>query len=221
MGISEKEEGYHKINATKFEKPAHKVKIDSYILGATEVPQWLWTAVMGNNPSEFKGDLHPVENVSWRDCQKFIRQLTKIIGVQFSLPTEAQWEYAAKGGNKSNGYVYSGSDDINDVAWWGFKWGNPDNAKEGTYEIGIKKPNELGLYDMSGNVFEWVKDNLGYYDDQPKINPIGNIDGKKITRGGSWSYFNEGCLVSSRFQDDIDTRASLIGFRIAINQTDF
>ena len=222
MGFSEKEEKFLKINSPQFEQPPHEVTISTFMIGATEVPQWLWVEVMGNNPSEFKGDCLPVENVSWEDCQVFLKRLKKITGMNFSLPTEAQWEYAAKGGIKSKGYVYSGSDLIDDVAWWGYKNGNKNNNIKGTYRIATKGPNELGLYDMSGNVFEWVRDNLGNYTSGAETNPIGNTTGtKKIQRGGSWSYIGDGCLVSSRMQADKREKLSLVGFRLALDNLDF
>ena len=167
-------------------KPVHSVTLSDYYIGETEVTQSLWEVVMGNNPSLFKEDskifLHnrPVENVSWEDCQRFITKLNKLTGKDFRLPTEAEWEYAARGGNKSKGYKYSGSDSISDVAWYR---GNTIT----TNWVKLKRPNELGLYDMSGNVWEWCQDWYGSYGQSPQYNPKGPKIGKfRILRGGCY-----------------------------------
>ena len=139
------------------ESPVHSVTLSSYYMGETEVTQALWKAVMGNNPSRFKGDNLPVENVSWNDCQEFIRKLKQKTGKNFRLPTEAEWEYAARGGKKSNGYKYSGSNNIGSVAWY------DDNSSNQIHAVKGKRLNELGLYDMSGNVWEWCSDWYGQY----------------------------------------------------------
>ena len=131
------------------EKPVHSVTLSDYYIGQTEVTQELWQAVMGSNPSDFKGAKNPVNNVSWNDCQEFIIKLNRLTGGRFRLPTEAEWEYAARGGNKSRGYIFSGSDYLGSVAWY------EDNSGDEVHPIGSKSANELGLYDMSGNVFEW------------------------------------------------------------------
>jgi formylglycine-generating enzyme required for sulfatase activity len=142
-------------DAEEDEKPAHSVTLSSYWIGQTEVTKALWNAVMGTNPSLSKGDELPVENVSWKDCQKFIKKLNQLTGETFRLPTEAEWEYAARGGNKSKGYKYSGSNDLGTVAW------SSNNSLPKTHPVATKQPNELGIYDMSGNVYEWCND---YYD---------------------------------------------------------
>ena len=158
--------GANDSNVPSDQKPAHKVTLSDYFIGQTEVTQELWTAIMGSNPSGFKGKNLPVENVTWNACHDFINRLNKLLhdsdqlakGRNFSLPSEAQWEYAARGGNKSQGYKYAGSNDIDAVAW---TRGNTDR----THPVTSKMPNELGLYDMSGNVWEWVED---YYAPYPR-----------------------------------------------------
>ena len=131
------------------EKPSHQVTVSDFCLGETEVTQALWESVMGSNPSYYIGDDRPVEHVSWNDCQEFISKLNQMTGRTFCLPTEAQWEYAARGGNKNRGYKYAGSNIIGDVAWY-----TTNTNDEGTKPVKTKSPNELGLYDMSGNVWE-------------------------------------------------------------------
>ena len=154
------------------EKPTHRVTLtNDYYIGKYEVTQTLWQAVMGNNPSEFKGDNLPVEKVSWKDCQDFISKLNRITGKTFRLPTEAEWEYAARGGNKSRGYQYSGSNNLSDVAWY------MDNSGDKTHAVGTKQPNELGIYDMSGNVWEWCQDWYGKYSSSSQVNPTGANSG--------------------------------------------
>jgi len=134
------------------EEPVHSVTLSDYHIGQTQVTQELWEAVMGNNPSKFKGNKQrPVENVSWYDCQKFIGELNRLTGKDFRLPTEAEWEFAARGENKSKGYKYSGSNNAGAVAWY-------DSNSSKPHSVAQKRPNELGLYDMSGNVFEWCFD---------------------------------------------------------------
>lgn len=140
------------------ERPLRVVQLSDYYIGQTEVTQELWEAVMGSQPSGFSGSKKPVECVSWDDCKVFIQRLNAITGQQFRLPTEAEWEFAARGGNKNNGYKYAGSNDINEVAWWTGNYGTPS-----THPVAQMRPNELGLYDMSGNVFEWCNDWYGTY----------------------------------------------------------
>jgi len=142
MGATSEQES----DAFDWEKPAHRVTLSDFYIGKYEVTQAQWKAVMGSNPSYFKGDNLPVERVSWGDCQEFIRKLNERTGLTFRLPTEAEWDYAARGGNRSRGYKYSGSDDPDEVAWY---W---DNSGIKTHPVGQKRANELGLYDMSGNV---------------------------------------------------------------------
>lgn len=194
------------------EKPEHSVKVDNYYIGKYEVSQELWKAVMGNNPSYFKGDDLPVENVSWDDVQIFIRKLNLITGKNYRLPTEAEWEFAARGGNKSRGYKYSGSNIIGRVAWYDV---NSDNK---THEVGTKSPNELGIYDMSGNVLEWCQDwyDNNYYNNSPEVNPKGPSKGSvQVRRGGCWNYYARLCRVSNRRHITPGDGGNYLGFRLA------
>ena len=193
------------------EKPVHSVMVSSFYMGETEVTQALWKAVMGSNPSNFKGDNLPVEYVSWNDCQKFIRKLNGLTGKNFRLPTEAEWEYAARGGKKSNGYKYAGSNTIDGVAW------HDGNSGSKTHPVKTKSPNELGLYDMSGNVWEWCGDWYGSYSSGFQTNPTGPSSGlNRVLRGGSW-YINAGdCRVSSRDGFDPDYGLNYFGFRLVL-----
>ena len=174
------------------EKPAHQVTLtNNYYMGKTEVTQALWKAVMGNNPSNFKSDDKPVECVSWNDCQTFISKLNAATGKSFRLPTEAEWEFAARGGNKSRHYKYSGSNNINDVAW------HTANSGNATHAVATKQPNELGLYDMSGNVWEWCQDWYGGYSSTAQTNPTGAYSGSyRVHRGGSWYNIARNCRSS-------------------------
>ena len=166
------------------EKPVHSVTLSDYYIGQTEVTQELWQAVMGSNPSYFTGNnQRPVGNVSWNDCQEFIRKLNSLTGKNFRLPTEAEWEYAARGGKHSKNYVYkySGSNNPDEVAWYGSNSGNT------THPVKTKKANKLGIYDMSGNVWEWCNDWYGSYQSYSQTNPTGPLKGKyRVLRGGSW-----------------------------------
>lgn len=174
-------------------RPVHSVTLSSYYMGETEVTQELWQAVMGSNPSYFIGSQRPVEQVSWNDCQEFIEKLNTLTGEKFRLPTEAEWEYAARGGNKSKGYEYAGSDNVGDVAWY------TDNSKSSTHEVKGKLPNELGLYDMSGNVWEWCSDWYGAYSSGAQVDPAGPASGStRVRRGGSWSSDAAYCRVFYR-----------------------
>ena len=175
------------------EKPVHQVTLSPYYIGETEVTQDLWETVMGSNPSTFKGSNRPVEQVSWNDCQKFLQKLYQNTGREFRLPTEAEWEFAARGGNKSKGYKYSGSNNIDDVAWY------KDNSDDQTHDVKTKHANELGLYDMSGNVMEWCQDWKGEYCSGIQQNPSGPSSGSyRVTRGGSLDYSVWECRVSAR-----------------------
>ena len=180
-------------DAYDWEKPVHSVTLSDYYIGKCEVTQELWEAVMGSNPSNFRGAQNPVESVSWNDCQNFIKKLNSLTGRTFRLPTEAEWEYAARGGNKSSHYKYSGSDNIHDVAWY------DDNSGAKTRPVGTKSPNELGIYDMSGNVYEWCSDWYGGYSAGAQTNPQGPSSGSRcVLRGGSWNRSARFCRVSNR-----------------------
>ena len=196
------------------EKPDHRVTLTkNYDIGKYEVTQALWQVVMGNNPSRFKGDDLPVERVSWKRCQDFISKLNSLTGKRFRLPTEAEWEYAARGGNKSRGYRYSGSNTLDDVAWYG------DNSGSKTHAVGTKQPNELGIYDMSGNVSEWCQDWRGSYSSSPQTNPTGAVSGSyRVDRGGSWLYSAWFSRSSSRGGRTPGGRDGDLGLRLVLSE---
>ncbi len=192
--------------------PVHSVTLSDYYIGQTEVTQELWEVVMGSNPSYFEGDNQcPVENVSWNDCQEFIEKLNRLTGKNFRLPTEAEWEYAARGGNKSKGYKYSGSNDADAVAWY------EKNSGSKTHPVETKQSNELGLYDMSGNVWEWCQDRYGKYSSHSQSNPKGaNTGSVRVLRGGSWISSERGVRVSNRDYDAPGSRNVDGGLRLAL-----
>jgi len=195
------------------EKPVHSVTLSDYYIGKYEVTQEEWQVVMGNNPSYFKGDRLPVERVSWNDCQTFIRKLNALTGLTFRLPTEAEWEYAARGGAKSGGYKYSGGDNIDEVAWYG------ENYSTGsTHPVGTKRPNALGLYDMSGNVWEWCGDWYGSYSSDAQTDPVGpSMGSRRVLRGGSWGRYAAYCRVSSWISNFNSARRDFsYGFRLVL-----
>jgi len=195
-----------------YEKPSHSVTLDDFYLSLTEVTQAQWEAVMGNNPSKFKNcPTCPVEQVSWNDVQKFLGKLNALSsGAKYRLPTEAEWEYAARGGAKSKGYLYAGSNDPKEVAWY------VDNSGSKTHPVGQKTKNELGLYDMSGNLYEWCSDWFGNYPAAAQNNPAGPKSGSvRVRRGGSWRFLPRVCRVELRSGEAPGYRASSIGFRLA------
>ncbi len=197
--------------ASDDERPAHKVTLSSYSIGETAVTQALWEAVMGNNPSHFKGADRPVERVSWKDCQEFIRKLNEKTNRKFRLPTEAEWEFAARGGNKSKGFKYAGSNNIVSVAWYD---GNSGNE---THPVAQKQPNELGLFDMSGNVYEWCQDWYGEYSNNSQTNPTGPEGGNyRMRRGGSWYNRAGFCRTSFRNYSTPSYRDDFLGLRLAL-----
>lgn len=207
------------------EKPAHKVTLtNDYYIGQTEVTQALWQAVMGNNPSSINEGNYgtnlqrPVEYVTWNDCQTFISKLNELTGKTFRLPTEAEWEYAARGGNKSQGYEYAGSNTIDDVAWY-LTSQQSGTTGSGTQTVATKAPNELGLYDMSGNVYEWCQDwySSSYYSSTPSVNPTGpNSGSDRVVRGGSWYYGARYCRVSRRYHKMEREANNILGLRLAL-----
>lgn len=195
------------------EKPQHEVKLSNYYIGETEVTQELWETVMGSNPSGVKGSKLPVENVSWNDCQTFIGKLNAQTGKTFRLPTEAEWEYAARGGKKSKGYTYSGSNTIAEVAWYG------NNSNKETHDVALKTPNELGIYDMSGNVGEWCQDWYGatYYENSSTTAPQGPASGThRVLRGGSWFLSARYCRVALRNGSNPDSGYGSYGLRLVL-----
>ncbi|MDE6439583.1 MAG: SUMF1/EgtB/PvdO family nonheme iron enzyme [Bacteroidales bacterium] len=210
-------------DAYDFEKPVHSVTLDGFYIGAFEVTQAQWAAVMGTTieqqrekawgeyaPLCGEGDKYPMYYVSWEEAQSFCEKLSQKTGKTYRLPTEAEWEYAARGGNKSDGTKYAGSNTIDDVAWFGY-------YDETTHPVGQKKPNGLGIYDMSGNVWEWCQDwwDSEYYSSSPSVNPQGPSSGSgRVVRGGSWFNGAQGCRVSNRYICTPDYRSSNLGFRV-------
>lgn len=195
------------------EKPVHQVTLSDYYIGQTEVTQALWKAVMSSNPSNFKGDNLPVVFVSWYDCQEFISKLNEITGKNFSLPTEAQWEFAARGGNYSKGYKYSGSNDPNDVAWY------DGNSDDWVHPVGTKEANELGIYDMSGNVYEWCSDWYGPYSSAAVTDPAGPSSGSdRVWRGSA--FVDEitycGCTLRGSNTPSFTYSVYPVGLRLAL-----
>ena len=200
------------VDAYGWEKPAHQVTLtNGYYMGKTEVTQALWTAVMGDNPSFRVGNNLPVEQVSWNDCQTFLSKLNAATGENFRLPTEAEWEFAARGGNSSKHFLYSGSDNIDDVAWYN------DNSGIETHEVATRQPNELGIYDMTGNVWEWCQDWYADYSGDAQTNPAGPASGEsRVHRGGSWGFIASGCRISTRLESAPDNNLAYIGLRLVL-----
>ena len=193
------------------EKPVHSVTLSPYYIGQTEVTQELWEAVMGTNPSYFKGSKRPVEHVSWNDCQDFVNELSRLTGERFHLPTEAQWEFAARGGVKSTGCNYAGSNAIATVAWY------TDNSGSETHTVATKSPNELGIYDMSGNVWEWCQDWKGSYSSSAQTNPVGPSSGSnRVFRGGGWGNSAAFCRPANRSGDTPSYAGDRLGLRLAL-----
>ena len=199
------------------EKPAHSVTLSGFKIAKYEVTQEQWRTVVGSDPPKlgFKGcDPCPVESVNWNDTQDFIKKLNSLTGKRFRLPSEAEWEYAARGGKSNNYYQYAGSNTLDNVGWYG------KNSDYQTHLVGQKRPNELGLYDMNGNVWEWCSDRYDkdYYSNSPINNPKGGSSGlsRRVLRGGSWLYDARFCRVAGRNADNSDTRSKNNGFRLAL-----
>ena len=208
-------------DVSRDEKPVHSVTLSGYYIGKTEVTQELWQAVMGTTLTDFAsqlgvctygvGDDYPMYFISWDDCKEFIGMLNEITQMNFRLPTEAEWEFACRGGNNSRGYKYSGSNYIDNVAWY---WGNSD---EEAHPVATKSPNELGIYDMTGNVWEWCADWYGDYSSGAQTNPKGPYDGsRRVRRGGGWYVIARNCRSSDRYSDDPTDRKRYLGLRLAL-----
>lgn len=198
----------------KIELPAHEVLLtEDYYIGKYEVTQALWNVVMDSKYSTNDGDLLPKNYVSWNDCQEFIEKLNKITGLKFRLPTEAEWEYAARGGKKSKRYLYSGSNNVLDVAWYD---GNSSNKR---HPVGTKQANELGIFDMGGNVSEWCQDLWGQYQNDSQINPLGSSAGTKhVLRGGNYFFDIRICYLSYRMFAESNYKNAFNGFRLALSE---
>ena len=195
-------------DAENDEYPSHNVSLNDYYIGKFEVTQALWNAVMEKG----LGSNNPIDNVNWDDCQAFIHKINKMTGLHFRLPTEAEWEYAARGGNKSKGYKYCGSNNIKDVCWY------VTNSSNKSQAVGCRLPNELGIYDMSGNVYEWCQDYYGKYVDDEQTNPAGPVQGSdRVRRGGSWFNVANDCRVSYRSSLAPTIRSSNSGFRLVLD----
>ena len=218
MGATAEQRG-----ADSDEKPAHRVTLSDYYIGQTEVTQALWKAVTGYSPtsdgeswdSDYGlGDNYPAYNISYNDVQSFITKLNSLTGRTFRMPTEAEWEYAARGGSKSKGYLYSGSDTIDDVAWY------DDNSGVKSHPVAQKAANELGLYDMSGNVWEWCSDWYGSYSSSAQTNPTGPSTGSgRVIRGGFWLNDATICRVAVRSGPAPSDRGNYYGVRLAFSSS--
>ena len=195
--------------------PVHQVTLSNFKIGKYPVTQGQWVAVMGNNSSHFqKGDDYPVENVSWIDVQDFITKLNQLTSKKYRLPTKAEWEYAARGGNKSKGYIYSGSNNINEVAW--YYGNNKPYSPYGTKTVGTKAPNELGIYDMTGNVCEMCNDWYGHYSVEAQVNPMGPSEGTdRVVHGCGWYYLPVYSHIAMRIYLS-DSPNSIKGFRLVL-----
>ena len=194
------------------EFPMHKATVDDFHIAETEVTQELWLAVMGSNPSGYTDNAQlPVESVTWFDCQNFIEKLNQLTGEKFRMPTEAEWEYAARGGRNSKGYLYSGSDTLAIVGWY------KDNAEERPHKVKQLVPNELGIYDMSGNIWEWCSDWQADYTAEDAINPQGPEQGRtRIVRGGSWLVDAAVCRSADRSSGAPRGGGCIVGLRLAM-----
>lgn len=210
-------------------KPVHQVTLSSFKMSKYEITNAQWKAVMGNNPSVNKDcDNCPVDNVKWNEVQDYLKKLDSLTGKHYRLPTEAEWEFAASSGKKTHGYVYAGGDDINTVAWYA------KNSNHTTHPVGTKQPNELGIYDMTGNVVEWCNDRYAEYDAKsqeidiynyipniPRVNAQGLAIGEgHVMRGGSWAQRPEYSRVTTR-GDDCAAWHGNFGFRVVLSPSSF
>lgn len=202
------------------EKPVHRVTVGDFHLGKYEVTQGQWKAVMKANPSHFQGDSLPVENVSWDDVQLFIKRLNKLTGKKYRLPTESEWEYAARSGGAEERYAGTSKgldketkgNELADYAWYEV------NSAGQTHAVGVKRPNALGIHDLSGNVWEWVQDRYAadYYANSPAENPQGpEAGGDRVRRGGGWTSSERGVRNTFRYGDFSNARSDFVGFRLA------
>ena len=207
-----------------WESPAHEVTLSDYYIAEMEVTQELWRAVMGtsNNPSWFTSTnsytndyKRPVESMTYTQVTSFITKINQKTGKVFRLPTEAEWEYAARGGKWSKGYLYIGSDNVDEVAW------HKGNSNDITHAVGTTVPNELGIYDMAGNVDEWTADWYGLYTETPQVNPTGptsNSSNERVLRGGSWDQAFRMCRPTQRHEGNIAYKSAHTGLRIAMSK---
>ena len=209
------------------EQPVHQVTVSSFSIGQTEVTQALWYAVMGEKPTNGgsqwtsdKGlnDNSPAYLISWDDCQEFIAKLNQLTGKEFRLPTEAEWEYAARGGAQSQGYTFSGSNSADEVAWYNLLSMTDDAISKGVRNVATKKANELQIYDMSGNVWEWCSDWYGFYASEAQTNPTGaEVGSYRVLRGGGWSNPNSrACRVTNRGYFNPSDYSDYTGLRLAL-----
>ena len=199
--------------AIENERPAHQVTLSDYYVGQTEVTRALWKTVMGSLPDGGEADNKPITNVNYDECQTFITQLNDLTGRHFRLPTEAEWEFAARGGNQSKGYKYAGSNDVDSVAWW------QETSGDTIHPVAQLMPNELGIYDMSGNVFEWCSDWYGDYASNAQINPQGAASGtQRVGRGGGYRAEDNRCRVTRRIPTDPEQRMTTLGLRLVLDK---
>ncbi|MDR1745735.1 MAG: formylglycine-generating enzyme family protein [Tannerella sp.] len=198
-----------------YEKPVHEVVVSDFYIGRYEVTQAQWEAVMGSNPSYFKGKDLPVERVSWNDVQEFIRRLNEATGMNYRLPTEAEWEYAAREGKRGSKTLFSGSSNATDAGWIF------ENSDGKTHPVGAKKPNKLGICDMTGNVWEWCSDWTGNYTDSIQSNPQGSREGtSRVLRGGGWNCTATYSRITYRSYHWPASAYNYLGFRLAKSKTD-
>lgn len=210
MGATKEQTG----EATDDEYPVHSETVGDFYMGETEVTKQLWHTVMGTlvrcNWTEYN---KPIGSVRYIDCEEFIKRLNELTGRTFRLPTEAEWEYAARGGGLNRGYKYSGSNNVDDVAWY------CENSQYATHPVKTKQPNQLGIYDMSGNVHEWCSDIYGLYSDETQTNPVGAANGPEhVIRGGAWLNTSNYCRVSYRYYYCSSQKNQYLGFRLAISK---